>query len=97
MTSIFEATVIAHQVFSKLNHGIEIFYLENGWAIKSPFSKAVFTVEKNQLKVSIDHVDFFIDDTVNTVITEIKAFVTEDSNIFYFQELYASLGCKNTN
>ena len=85
MNSIFEATVIEHQVFSKLNYGIEIFYLENGWAIKSPSDMVSFSPEKFQLKVTIENIDFFVKSR-NTVHTEIKSFCIEGSNIFYYQE-----------
>lgn len=94
--NILESVVLEHQVFSRLNLNIEIFYLENGWAIKSPLDQASFSQEKDTLQCVIGTISFFIKSkTTNT--KEIKAVSFAESNFFFFSGLYAFLECKKEN
>lgn len=83
MSDINDAVVQTHQVFSKSNLGVEIFYLDNGWAIKAP-TEVSFEKINNKMFALINNIRFFIQSQFHPEITNIRHTKDESGSFLYY-------------
>ena len=79
--NILDSVIINHQKFSKSNLGIEIMYLDNGWAVKS--DKNVSFVKKNdKIFAVVNNIQYFIKSKDSEA--DIKLLINEEGQYLYY-------------
>ena len=84
MSNLLESVVIVnHQVFSKSNLGVEIVYLDKGWAIKAP-KEVSFVKKENKMFALINNISYFIQSRFQPDLSDIHSTQDEEGSFLYY-------------